>query len=262
MSLAFATTAKVTVTDASNLLNWDVGTLIYWVYRTGSGASGGSRVEQKGLSSSGIRGWFVSPGTPETTELQVRRATADISVIASLGNFSAEGTNKWACWAATWDAGGADGDQIIAIGDLTTALAEPSSYTTQVVGSGSTGDNTGHNLIVGNHPTLSLAFPGRLAIAYRANVHSTLAQMQALQFRLLVNSSNVKGLYHLGWNGTSTQPDWSGSGNPGTVTSATLADHVPLGPAFGYWRGWQGNFTAAAASPAGTFHMPSLFAVG
>ena len=41
------------------------------------------------------------------------------------------------------------------------------------------------------------------------------------------------GFYLLGYAGTGTQPDWSGNGNNGTVTGATVAAHVPLGPIFG-----------------------------
>jgi hypothetical protein len=42
------------------------------------------------------------------------------------------------------------------------------------------------------------------------------------------------GFWHLGANGVGTQPDWSGNANAGTVTGATVSDHVPLGPWFGY----------------------------
>ena len=60
-----------------------------------------------------------------------------------------------------------------------------------------------------------------------------LAQMQALQFNLHP-TTNTLLLSHYGYNGTGTQPDWSGNGHNGTVTGATVADHVPMPPAFPY----------------------------
>ena len=48
------------------------------------------------------------------------------------------------------------------------------------------------------------------------------------------NHANSKVLMHVGYNGTGTQADWSGHGNSGTVTGATVSAHVPLGPQFGF----------------------------
>ena len=77
-------------------------------------------------------------------------------------------------------------------------------------------------------------------------VHNTdlaLAEIQRQQFRPHPLASTLV-FCMLGYAGTGTQPDWSGNGNNGTVTGATVADHVPLG-AFGF-QGWPGAFTAAA----------------
>ena len=52
-----------------------------------------------------------------------------------------------------------------------------------------------------------------------------------------------------------TQPDWSGNGNSGAVTGATVADHVPLGPPFGFDPEWQGITTVAA----GGVTMPRFY---
>ena len=48
----------------------------------------------------------------------------------------------------------------------------------------------------------------------------------------------------------SPEPDWSGNVNNGTLTGTTVADHPPVGPAFGFDFGWRGAFTAAGAGPA------------
>ena len=39
---------------------------------------------------------------------------------------------------------------------------------------------------------------------------------------------NSRVLTHLGFNGTGTQPDWTGSGNSGTVTGTTVTGHAPI----------------------------------
>ena len=55
----------------------------------------------------------------------------------------------------------------------------------------------------------------------------------------------LKGWWELGFNGTGTQPDWSGNAYNGTVTGATAAAHVPLDHPFGSWRRAY-SFAAAA----------------
>jgi len=61
----------------------------------------------------------------------------------------------------------------------------------------------------------------------------SLGEIRSLQFHPRVLSGCV--LYsHYGFNGTGTQPDWSGKGNSGTVTGATVSNHVPLGSPFGF----------------------------
>ena len=41
-------------------------------------------------------------------------------------------------------------------------------------------------------------------------------------------TANSRLLTQLGFNGTGTQPDWSGNLNTGAVTAATVTDHAPL----------------------------------
>lgn len=53
------------------------------------------------------------------------------------------------------------------------------------------------------------------------------------------------GFWHL--FGASPEPDFSGNGRNGTVSGATITDHAPIPPPFGFDMGWQGTFTAAAA---------------
>ena len=38
----------------------------------------------------------------------------------------------------------------------------------------------------------------------------------------------------LGYNGTGTQPDWSGNANSCTVSGATLSNHAPIGAPFAF----------------------------
>ncbi len=48
------------------------------------------------------------------------------------------------------------------------------------------------------------------------------------QYWRAFTTANSRLLSHLGFNGTGTQADWSGSGNTGAVTAATVTDHAPL----------------------------------
>ena len=64
------------------------------------------------------------------------------------------------------------------------------------------------------------------------NVVLSLSQIQQQQYTMATTSGCVLNCMY-GWDGTGTQQDRSGSGNPGTVTGGTVADHLPLSCGFG-----------------------------
>lgn len=156
--------------------------------------------------------------------------------------------DAWNFVAGIYDSGAGAGEIVnIYVGDLTTEAVE-STYGVANDGSGTNTTDAADSLGIGNRlPTANLPWNGQIAIVAYCNVALSLAQCRDWQWRPRKIASAV--LYsHYGFNGTGTQPDWSGNGNSGTVTSATVADHVPLGPAFGFDLGWQGEVAAAATA--------------
>lgn len=176
-------------------------------------------------------------GDANDIEFEVPRATASAVSITNTG-FS---TNTWYCHAFTYDE--SDGNRVF-YGTLTTPMAE-AGYASRSAGSGTTNTHDS-NLTIGNFSSAqTVAYQGRIATFQLIAERLTLGQIQALQFKPRV-VANTKIFLVLGYNGTSTQPDWSGNGNSGAVSGATVGSHVPLGPLFGADSGWQGAFTAAA----------------
>ena len=104
----------------------------------------------------------------------------------------------------------------------------------------------GGNAYVGNSPGFVDAFVGRIGFFGVWNRAMPLGEIVSHQW-CPRKTSGCDALYHLGFNGVAAQPDWSGSGNTGTVTGATVSDHVPLSSPFGLRHGWRGAFTPAAA---------------
>jgi hypothetical protein len=83
-------------------------------------------------------------------------------------------------------------------------------------------------MILFNRAAADLSFVGRGAILALFNRVLLLPEIQAWQYRPR-NLSGCVGFWRLGSNGTATQPDFSGNGNSGTVTGATVAEDPPLG---------------------------------
>lgn len=141
--------------------------------------------------------------------------------------------------AGTFTTAGGAGEVVnIYLGDLSTVPTE-CTYGTATDGSGTVTDDSAANLWVGNNPGGTLAWQGRIAGVHFCDRVLTLGEIQRQWMRFDANA-NSRIISHLGFNGTGTQPDWSGSGNPGTVTGATVANHVPSGAPFGFNLGWQG----------------------
>lgn len=185
--------------------------------------------------------------------LRVGRATTGAEAESS-NNFLTVGTDH--CFACTYDE--SDGPRLF-VGSTTVQLIEDAAYSTQTVGSGATTADAASALLLGNRPGNDKGFGGDISTAMYLNTRLTLKQLQALQWRM-VNQASTKGHWILGLNGAGAQPDLSGNANAGTITGATVADHAPIPPPFGFDLGWQGAF-AAAAPPSGRI-MGSLAGLG
>lgn len=137
--------------------------------------------------------------------------------------------NKWQCIAVTFAA-------LVAPklyhGDLDTIITE-TAYALEIAKSGTLVTDASLSLRIGRREDATDTFLGRIAFVGMWKRELTLGQLQAQQFHPHV-TADCKLFTHYGFNGTGTQADWSGNTNNGTVTGASQADHVPLGPAFGF----------------------------
>ncbi len=113
-------------------------------------------------------------------------------------------------------------------GDLSTIVSEV-SYFSQNAPSGGLGDDSSASFVVGRRG-ITTNFLGRIAWLGAWGAELTLGQLKALQFRPRLFEGNCKLFVHYGPGAV----DLSGLGSNGTITGATVADHVPLGPRFGF----------------------------
>ena len=240
--------------SASALDDWTAATFAAWCRATSLAGDGvirriGAKHEPIGNNGKDLtHAWHSGLAIPQDClRIRVNRATT-VAQAQSVANVVV--ANEWMFAVGTYDE--SDGPRLFK-GTLTTLAAEV-SYDTgyPVVGSGATTSEAGGFLAWGNRgssPSALAGFVGDLSYALYLNRRLTLAEIRDLQYRLLFHRfTEAKAAYHFGLHaGTGSQPDISGGGNTGTVVgSATLADHVPLGPPFAFSRGWRGAFTVAA----------------
>src|SRR3990167_4230892 len=225
MALSFGswTTNKVNVGSNSVLDNPAVGTLFAWAYPTSFVANAGFYGKGAGLFSRNPT--FTLSGTAGAISFIINRASTHLTIISGSSFLS---TNLWQCVTAVWNVNGVNGDQRLYVGNLTTAIAEVGSYANQAVGLGTPVDRSADDAAIGNRDaTASNGFSGFLALIAIWDRVLSLDELVSIQFRPRVTNGCV-GFWCLGYNGTGTQPDWSGNANNGTVTGATVADHVPI----------------------------------
>jgi concanavalin A-like lectin/glucanase superfamily protein len=220
------TTDRVECGHAASVADLIDLTVLMWVYPTTLTAS---------------RGLFTIGATASIPTVAIRLATAstDLDVRVQQATSQAQyvsndnplATNTWCFLAATYSQGATPRSRIYR-GRLTSSAVE-STYVTTTTGTGNKSSETGSgsNLTWGNRftagPAYAQAFQGRIAVGAYFNRVLTLGEILDWQFRPRKMTGCV-AFYHLGFAGTGTQPDWSGNGNAGTVTGATVSDHAPI----------------------------------
>lgn len=227
MALTFGalTSDRVNCGSAAAIDDFAAFTMLTWCYPT---ALNDNRTLISKTGGPGTGKYLTAKLTAGNLALTVDRATADGVYVTNDTPLST--LNKWYLVAATYDEAATPSIRIY-VGDLA-AIAVERTYGTATNGSGATGTDAANSLLIGNFSTNNLAWQGRIAVASYINRALTLQEIISWQFRPRVISGCL-GLWQLGWNGVSTQPDYSGNANNGTVTGATVGDHVPLGPFFG-----------------------------
>ena len=239
-SLSFSdnSTDNVNHGNLSIIDNIDQGTIILWV--TLDDVSNSFRIFSNKTAPGDPDGrLFYRPGADGTTfSMQITRATADQTVTTTASTLS----TGWNYMVVTWDV--PNGAPRSYHGDLTTIVTDVSSGATD--GSGTQNDDSNQDLFVGGDPG-TFAIPGDIARFMLFDIDLEIGEIRKQQFHPY-GHPNLVVWSEYGFNGTGAQADYSGNGNSGTVTGATQADHVPLGPPFAFGIGWQGAFTAAAAA--------------
>ena len=242
MSLLFSesSTNLVNFGSAAALDNLARGTFLGWFYpttvanafRTFAGKAGSNQIalHRRGIAGGG-----------SMLRMYVTRATTEQNATSATATLTA---NAWQFLAGTWDV--TDGGPKVYRGTLAALVSDVTD--TSADGSGAKGDDSAVAVHVGTTPGASESPGMRCAMFQMHNTDLLLAQLIEQQFFPHPLASTL--IYcQLGYAGTGTQPDWSGNGNNGTVTGATVTpDHVPMRPIFHAGRAWSGAFTAAAAA--------------
>lgn len=241
MSLTF--TASTNIVNFGSAASIDglgtAGTYIGWVYPT---ALAGDRAYFYKLNGSYAGIGLKPPGANgQGLRFDLARATAALRI---QDNDSVVSLNAWNFVACTWDTAGSNADQKLFVGGLTSRVAEVASYNFQTVGSGTVTSVAGEDLAVGNIngglAATWAAWVGDIAFVAFWDTQLTLAQIAAQQFSPHVTANCVLFCW-LGFNGTGTQPDWSGSGNNGAVTGTSASgNNVPISPLVVNNKGFRG----------------------
>jgi hypothetical protein len=244
MSINFDATAGENVNHGSGASLDNLDTFSYLIWLRPKAVDQNAGLITKGTTGGANRRTLELRDTIVNTAIffAVDRVTAPALAESTAAAYSA---NAWLFIAVAYNTSVAPQ---IYTGTLTTSAAEV-SYNSQDAGSGATGDNNANNQFVGafgagttGNPNADIAWVG----IWNRKLSS--GEIAAQQFRPRVTSGSVL-FTHYGYNGLSTQPDWSGNGNNGTVTGTPpgAADHVPLGPFFGADVGYVPYVVAAPA---------------
>jgi hypothetical protein len=221
MALNFSGSAdRVDHGNDSSLINLDPITVLAWVYPTSLAVA--VIVDKRTLSGDTGYRLLYTNDTVGSLAFHINRASQDCFA--------------WQFVGGTLDTSGANGDQKLFRGTLSGIAVEP-SYDNQTVGSGTVNSDSGNNQFVGNRVQADASWSGYIGWVGIWNRQLSLGEVITQQFRPHLTSGCVL-FTHYGFNGTGTQPDWSGTGNSGTVTGATQIGHVPIMPSFGISMPW------------------------
>lgn len=227
--------------SAASLDSLDSLTIIWWDFPN-TVATGNGRAVYKFSAGAGIQVWssVVNAGA---ARLFHGRATTGSDV------FMAASTRQVSTWNfnAVTDSDGVAGK--FYWGSLSSPVADVTDTGATVTGAGAENSHAALNFEVGggSAPT---SVDARTAYIWTYNRVLPFGEIQLHQYRPGTILSGCVLYCVYGFNGTGTQPDWSGSGNAGTlVNSPTVADHVPLGPLFGFDLAWDVGWTPIPPTP-------------
>ena len=239
MALNFATTGDRVNCGSGSSLD-DRTAFTWWCWWRAAALNDFGTLMSKGPAADDRKAWFIR--SDGRFRIRVVRATLDAEANAATGTLV---TNTNTFLAATYDE--SDGPRLWK-GTASAVVAEVSyEVTFPIVGVGATTGDAADSLKIGTNTDDDVPGVGIISSCGVIDARLTAAELAVVQFNQRRPPRNSVGFWHLGWNGTGTQPDWSGNGNSGTVTGATVADHAPLQ----LWRPSSGRMPAAAVGGGG-----------
>lgn len=226
MSLFFdGSVATAYVDCGSNAVLDDLGavTFIAWIKPTDLSVAQGFIGKFGNVDTSG---WAARIRSGGQFQIVRGRATATMNTTTTDAGLT---NGVWSCVAGVLNITG--GTVKAYAGTLTALVAECAG--TQTVGSGAILTDASLTQRLGARNLESDGgWDGEIGPVAIFNRALTLGEIQSWQFDPRMMAGCV-GFWLLGDNGTGTQPDYSGNGNAGTVTSAIQSDNPPLARRFG-----------------------------
>lgn len=234
MALTFGAVSsnRVDIGTGASVTGLNPFTICVWVFCT-TRTTGRAIWTSRGSAANNGIGILRLSGTTGNLEIRLARVSTATSYIT---NDIPLPLNQWCFIAADINTATTPSAHLYT-GTLTTPPVQ-STYSTAVNGAGAVTADTGtQGSTWGNQTTtgsFSLSFQGRIA---KGQIYNRVLSIGEVT-QIWMGSRPLAGCVNyieFGHNSTGTQPDWSGSGNAGTVTGATLTpDHVPLPSVFGY----------------------------
>ena len=258
MSQTFAATSSYyNIGAPSNLTNITAGGYVAIVRSSNPAVS--RVIYDKGATAPVFR--RININASEALAMSVGSAATTLQAVAPMANFAGVLPGKWCVVAGRFNTAATNADQQLFACPVGGALAGPSSYTTQVVGSshGSDGSGVAH---IGDSTANTLGFTDPLAALAVFNAYPTQEELQQVANELLVRGrklrlpASVKGAWQLTQRGT--LPDLSGNGNHGAAGGGIIGQAGD--PVWKWPRGIAasiGGFDVpAAAAGAGGVYLP------
>lgn len=212
-----STSTRVEFGSAANLDNLNPETFCVWAYPTATPAATRTIMNKGG-------GGNANNLAITATILEFTRGftTTDATAGATFANTNWT-NDTWNFLCATWDGTNAP---TLWTGTRTISVTAVSTYSAHTANSGTILSDAANTLKVGGFSGVAQGFPGVIGWAgvWGADLGSTVINQQYCPH---VTAGNVLFVW-LGFNGVSTQTDWSGLLNNGTVTGATQSATPPI----------------------------------
>ena len=215
-----ATTNRVNYGSGSYLDNIATGTVLVW-YKPDTMTSPKIIVSKHDDVSTG---WNFNKFAA-TTIFRINIRTSGTTWTAdSISTVMA--TSSWNFMGATWEASSNASNPIVYWGSLLQIARNVTA--SSVTGTGTFDNDSALNMFVGNNTAATTgSASGSIAWVGIWRRRLSLGEIRDQQFHPHPTEGNVL-FTHLGFNGVTSVPDWSGKRNTGTVTGATTSPHVPI----------------------------------